>query len=362
MNTRSALRPSILCGLLLLVVLAITLVINTNPIGFSKNVLFQTQLPKIILKVQGELAWAGDHDYYNYYNGNLKKIRKSGKVLWDTKLKGELAWMGPEGVITLQDNFLLMLDSNGNEIFRKPDLPDRLKILCVQDKYLLLSGKLYDKDYGILLSDSGSTIWQLPLEGNIISGSVHNKGVYAAFNIINDNAKSRLVVTGPTGEILIDNTYQAPLYQIKAVSDGIGVIAGDRVYLMDYDGQLMWEYEFLGQVLRGDIGNDGSIAVIVEENTGNLSHNVHYILIMLSGQGKHVCSYSLDTRANSVEKYGDYIYIVDDDGIMVLSQEGLLVSNIKQKGIKKLTVTDKNYIIAHQEDNSVLLESSIGGE
>ncbi|NLZ51762.1 MAG: hypothetical protein GX892_01210 [Thermoanaerobacteraceae bacterium] len=361
MNRQFALRPSILCGLLLLVILAVTSALNTSPIGFSKNALFQTKTPKIILKVKGNLAWAGDNSYYNYYNGNLKKVRQSGEVIWDTELKGQLIWMGPEGILTLQDNLLLMLDSNGKELFQKSDLPDKLGILCIQNKYMLLSGKLYETDYAILLSDSGSTIWQLPLEGSIISGSVHPKGIYAALNIIDDNAKSRLVVIGPTGEILSDSIYSVPIFQVKAVSEGIGVIAGDKVFLMNNDGRLLWEYKFEGQVLRGDVGSDGFITVVVEEDIGNLSRDVYPVLIMLSRHGKHVCSYSLDTRANLVDKYGDFIYIVDDHGILVLSQEGLLVSNIKQKGIKELIVTDKNHIIAIQEDESVLFESSHGG-
>lgn len=354
--------PSIFCGLLLLITLSITLALNTHPIGFSKNALFQTKTPHILLEVKGNLAWAGEDTYYNYYNSNLKKIRQNGKVMWDTKLKGQLVWMGPEGVITLQDNLLLMLDSDGKEIFQKPDLPDRLKALCVQNKYLLLSGKLYGADYGILLSDSGDTVWQLPLDGSIISGSVHPKGIYAAFNIIDDNAKSRLVVIGPTGEVLIDNSYETHIYQINAVSEGIGIIVDNRAFLIDYNGRLLWEYKFSGQVLRGDISNEGFITVVVEENIGTLSQDVHPILIMLSNHGKHVCSYSLDTRANLVDKHGDFIYVVDDYSIMVLSQEGLLVSNIRQKGIKELIFTDKNYIIAIQEDNSVLFESSRGGE
>jgi len=37
-----------------------------------------------------------------------------------------------------------------------------------------------------------------------------------------------------------------------------------------------------------------------------------------------------------------------------------LISNIKQKGIKQLTVADKNYIIANHETFSLLLESPMG--
>lgn len=361
MRGKSALRPSILCGILLLLVLAVTFVLNDNPIGFSKNALFQTKTPDPILQVQGKLAWAGGDFYYNYHKGNLKKISQRGKVLWDLKLNGKLLWMGPEGIIVQEDNLLSFLDDGGHEMFQKSDLSDVIRILCVRDKYLLLSGQFHGKDHGILLTDSGNTMWQLPLEGSIISGSVHPKGLYGVFNIIDENVKSKLVVIGATGQILIDNTYSEPLYQVEATPEGIGLIAGDRAIFMDYKGQLLWEHKFNGEVLRGDIGSDGFTTVVVKEKMGNLSQDVHYELIMLSRSGKKVCSYSLDTDVNLVDKYGDFIYIVDNYGIMILSREGLLVSSIRQKGIKELEVTDKNYIIAVFEDKSALFESAQGG-
>lgn len=361
MSRGTVLRPSIFCGLLLLVILAVTLILNTNPIGFSKNALFQTKSPNPILKVEGKLSWAGDDSYYNYHSGNLKKILSNGKAVWDLKLHENLLWMGPEGIVVMRDKLLTLLDSDGTEVFQTSDLPDKIRILCFQDKYLLLSGKLQSEEYGILLSDSGNIMWQLPFTGSIISGSVHPKGIYTALNIIDDKAMSRLVVIGSEGEILLDNTYSEPLYHVEAISQGIGVIAGDRAYLMDYDGKVLWEHKFKGQILRGDMGSDGFTIVVVEENMGNLSKDMYLQLIMISGIGKQVCSYSLDTRANLVEKYGDFIYIVDDYGVMVLSQEGLLVSNIKQKGIKELQVTDKNRIIAIQENESLLFESLYGG-
>jgi len=362
MDRRFALKPSIFCGLLLLLVLVISLVANTNPIGFSKNALFQTLSPKTILKVNGELAWAGQNYYYNYHEGSLKKLGESGKILWDKKVTGQLVWMGPEGVFMVQDNILIKFDSNGSEIFRKSNMTDKLRVLCVQNNYLLLSGKSLDAEYGILLSDSGNIMWQVPFEGNIISGSVDPKGVYAALNIINMDAKWMLALIGPTGQVLIEKTYQLPLYQIKVVPDGIGVIASDKAYVMDFYGNVIWEHKFKGRVLRGDIGNDGSIAVIVEENAGSLSQDVQNVLVILSGQGRHICSYSLDARPNIVINMADYIYIVDENGIMILSQEGLLLSKIKQKGIRKLTVVDKNYIITNYGDSGVLLKnSSVGG-
>jgi len=360
MRGRSALRPSVFCGLLLLVLLAITLVNNANPIGFSKNALFQAKLPETVLEVQGDLVWAGDQSYYNYHDGSLKRINRSGKVLWEVNLEGNLLWKGPEGVLVAQDNSLIMLDGSGAEIFRKVNMPDDLRVLWVQDKYLLLSGMLQGADYGILLYGSGSTVWQLPFEGNIISGSLHPKALFAVFNIIGYDARSRLQVVGPTGETVWEGTFQEPIYKIKAVEEGICAIAGDRACLLDYDGRPKWEHEFSGQVLRGDIGDDGSFAAVIKDHAGNLSQNIQHILIMLSSQGKEICSYSLDAPVNIVYKDRDHVYLVDDDGIMVLSQEGLLISNIKQKGIKQLTVADKNYIIANHETFSLLLESPMG--
>jgi len=361
MKERSALRPSIYCGLLLLLVLAITLLVNNKPIGYSKNALFQTLQPKILLEVQGDLAWAGGDSYYNYSDGSLKMMEETGKVLWDTKIKGQLLWIGEEGVIAAQDNMLLMLDGNGHEIFQKADLPDKPRVLCVQGKYLLLSGKLSGVEHGILLHDRGDIVWQIPLDGSIISGSLHPKGIYAVFSVIDNDAKSRLVVVGPRGDILIDSGHQLPLYRIRAVSQGICVITAYRAYLMDYDGRLLWEYGFQGQVLRGDIGSDGSVAAIVEEHAGSLSQDLHQVLIMLSEQGRHICSYSLDSRPNNVKVDKDRVYIVDDYGIMLLSREGLLLSKITQRGIKKLTFTDKNNIIVNLEASSLLLESPTGG-
>jgi len=361
MKRSSALEPSIFCGLLLLVVVIITLFINANSIGIFKNTLFHSMVPKAILKVQGNLVWAGGNFYYHRISDNLQKIDDSGKVVWEKKIKGQLLWLGLEGVILVEDNSLLMLDGVGKEVFQKADLPENIRVLCVKNDYLLLSGKLNDVEHGILLYGSGSTVWQLPIEGEIISGSLHPKGVYAVFHVIGDNAESKLIVIGPRGEYLVDSIFEVPLYQVKAVPHGICVMTGNKACLIGYDGELMWEYQLSGQVVRGDIGEDGYFAAVLEDDERILSQDVLHILIILSDEGQHICSYSLDAPATIVHNYQGHVYIVDNYGITVLSQEGLLLSYIKQKGIKQLTITDKNNIIANQEASSILLESPFGG-
>lgn len=353
-------KPAFFSGLLLLIMLALTVAINTNPIGFSKNALFRVKTPEIILEVPGRLAWAGENTYYNYYKGNLKKIQQNGKAIWNTALDGQLLWMGPDGVINSQGNSIRMSDENGEPIFEKSDFVDEPRVLCVEKQYLLLSGKLKGAEYAILLNEYGNIIWQVPMEGSLISGSVHPKGIYAALNLIDDETMSRMVIVGLAGEILWNQPSSDLVYQVKAVNEGVGAIAAGRAFLMNDKGRPLWEYGFSGQVLRGDIGDDGFITVVVKEKTGHLSQDARPMLIMLSCDGNIVCSYSLDASPNLINKSKDYIYLADDYGIMVLSQEGLLVSNIKLKGIKELVLADSDHIIAVQEDKSSLLKNSGG--
>jgi hypothetical protein len=220
---------------------------------------------------------------------------------------------------------------------------------------LLLSGKIQGTEYGVLLNELGDVVWQVPLNGSLISGSIHPKGIYAALNLIDDKAVSKMIVVGSTGIISWNDAPSTIVYQVKVVDEGIGAIVADRAFLMDHEGKTLWEYPFEGQVLRGDIGDDGFITVVVMEKIGHLSQDAHPKVIMLSPHGNIVCSYSLDNSPNLVNKSKDFIYIVDDYGVMVLSQEGLLVSNIKLKGIKELALAESNHIIAVQEDKSSLL-------
>ena len=360
MSRRLPPKTSFLSGLLLVLILALTLVINTNPIGFSKNALFRVKAPEIILEVPGRLAWAGGNSYYNYYKGNLKKIQQNGRVIWNTTPEGRLLWMGPEGVIHAPGNSICMWDGSGEQIFEKKEFLEEPRILCVQKQYLLLSGKIQGREFAVLLHESGDVVWQVSFEGSLISGSVHTRGIYAVLNLIDDKAISRMIVVGSAGEILLNEAPSNLVYQVKAVEKGIGAIVTDRAYLMDYKGRPLWEYPFEGQAMRGDIGDDGFITVVVREKTGHLSQDARPKIIMLSPDGNTVCSYSLDTPPNLVDKSMDFIYIVDDYGVMVLSQEGLLVSNIKLKGIKELTLTKSNHIIAVQEDKSSLLQNPGG--
>lgn len=264
------------------------------------------------------MAWAGGDTYYNYYKGNLKKMQQNGRVVWNTTPEDNLLWMGPEGLIYTRGNSICVSDVNGKQIYEKPDFLEELQILCIQKQYLLLSGKIRGTEYAVLLNELGDIVWQVPLQGSIISGSVHVRGIYTALNLIDDKAVSRMVVVGPTGEILWNETPSNLVYQVKAVHEGIAAIVTDRAFLMDIKGRHLWEYRFEGQVLRGDIGNDGFITVVVREMTGQLSQDTRPKIIILSPNGNIVCSYSLDKTPNLVNKSEDFLYIVDDYGIMVL--------------------------------------------
>lgn len=57
MGRRFSSKTSFFPGLLLVLILALTLVINTNPIGFSKNALFRVKTPEIILEMR--VVWPG---------------------------------------------------------------------------------------------------------------------------------------------------------------------------------------------------------------------------------------------------------------------------------------------------------------
>ncbi|MDD4568675.1 MAG: hypothetical protein PHE70_00895 [Tepidanaerobacteraceae bacterium] len=355
MNRKFPLKTSFFCGLLLVMILVLTLVNNVNPIGFSKNALFRIQKPETLLEVPGRLVCAGGDTYYNYYQGKLKKLQQNGEAIWDTILDGVL-WMGPEGVINACGDSLCMIDGNGKLIFEKRDFLKEPRVLCVQKDYLLLSGKVEKMECAVLLNESGAIIWQVPMEGSIISGSVHAKGTYVVINLIDKKATSKMVVVGPTGAILWNRTPSNIVYKVKVVPEGIGAIGAESAFIVDFEGRPLWEYLFDGQVLRGDIGDDGFITVVVREMAGHLSQDSRSKIIMLSPQGKEVCTYSLDHDPNIVYKAKDYVYIIDDYKVMVLSQEGLLVANIELKGIKELIPTERKGIIAIQEGKSSLLK------
>ena len=63
----------------------------------------------------------------------------------------------------------------------------------------------------------------------------------------------------------------------------------------------LYEYPFEGEILRGDIGDDGFAAVVVREKTGNLSQDSGLKILMLSSKGKLIWSYSLNRAVNIVK-------------------------------------------------------------
>lgn len=356
MNKRLSSKISLFAGLLLVMMLVLTLVNNENPIGYSKNALFRKNKPEKVLELSGPLAWAGGNSYYNYYKGNIKKIQLNGNAIWEMTVDGELLWMGPEGIILKTGSTLYMLDEMGEPVFEKSDFLNDPRVLCVNNEYILLSGKINANEYAVLLSLSGDIMWQLLIDGSVISGNVDGKGVYSILNIIDKKAESNISLIGSKGQIIWDKTYKDIVFQTRIVASGIGFIREDKTNFTDFQGKILWEHPFEGQVIRGDIGYDGYISVVVRESAGHLSQDSRPKIIMFSSQGEEVCTYTLERDPKFVKKSDNYLYIVDDYGIMVLSQEGLMVTNIELNGVKELVLVEPGGIIAIQENKSTLLK------
>ena len=230
---------SFFCGVLLILFLVLALVSNTNPIGFSKNALSRREKPEKIMECQGRLAWAGGNNYYNYNRGNLTKLQSTGNVLWKIVLDGDLLWMGPEGVVNKWGNSLYMYGETVDPVIEKSDFFEQIRVLCFKQNYLLLSGKNQGLEYAVLMNDLGGIMWQVPIGGTIISGSAHPKGTYVVLNIIDENAISKIVLIGPTGEVLWQETPSNIVFQVKIVKEGIITIAADRVFAIDFGKALI---------------------------------------------------------------------------------------------------------------------------
>ena len=64
----------------------------------------------------------------------------------------------------------------------------------------------------------------------------------------------------------------------------------------------------------------------------------------------------LDEKPEDIQRIEDFIYILDESGILILTRQGLLKSKINIKGIKQFKVVDSSHIIVFQNKKSCLLE------
>lgn len=354
-------KTSILCGVALLLILGFLLLDNKTPIALSKNALFKVHRSNKTLQVPGKVADAENGAFYQFHQGVLRKIDDGNHSYWERDLTGEtLLWMGTEGILTRGKDSLKMWDKDNNMVFEKENFLDDIRVLNVSGSYWLFSGNLGKIRYIALMNNLGSTLWYIPVSETIISGSVTTSGVYTVINLIDEEVSGRMVLVSSSSAVLWEKTYPMLLLQTKALKDRIVIIAEDKAFALDYDGELLWEYSFEGAVLRGDIGEDGYVAVVLKENVGSLNIKDQTKIIMLSAEGSHLWSYGLDLDPTWIKKGKDFLYILDESGILVLSREGLLTSKIDYRGALGIEEVSGGNIIVFDESRSSLIEFSGG--
>jgi len=359
--SRDSLRVSLLCGIAILLILGFLLLDNNTPIVLSKNALFRVNKPEEVMRLSGQLTHAGGDTFYHYHKGILYSLNSAEEILWKKRLNGEtLLWMGPEGILTAYKNTLKLWDSDDNLSFERNDLLQDMRVLSVRGDYWLISGKLDGKEHVALINSGGSILWYTPLTEGLISADVTSSAIYAAINLINDKLSGKLVLINSAGSYLWEKSYPTMLLQVKLLDFGVAVIAEDKVFAVDYEGNALWEYAYKGPILRGDIGDDGYTAVVVKESSGNLNVKEDFKIIMISREGKNLWTFSLESRGEQVRRGKEVVYIVDESGILVLSREGLLISKLALKGVRDIEETPFGDLIAVGEKVSSLIKLSHG--
>lgn len=346
-------------GILLVLVIVLMIIMDSNPIGLSKNALSKTQKTREILRLPGKMSWAGDDGFFNFDRGVLKRLDGGGKVFWEKRLEGkELLWIGPGGFTVNRDSTLEMWNAAGELEFRKDNFFENPAVLSFEGDFLLLAGKLKDRDYAALLNKKGTVLWLIPVDGRIISGRSSKSGSYTVLNLMDENLSGKMVLVNSEGLILwqIDRTVMILLSGI--MPDGVEAVAEDRVFKADFEGRIIREQIFQDAIFRADIGQDGYMVVAVKQREAKLTSGQRPKIIMLDPECRVKWSYVLERQPLCIKKYMEFVYIVYDDEILVLSREGLLTSSIKSGNIKDIDVVDISRLIINHNDGSSLIAIS----
>jgi outer membrane protein assembly factor BamB len=353
----------LLGGVLLLLIISFMFITNTYPIGLSKNALSRVQSSGFEFEITGDIAWDGESGLYQYGSRNtLKKFDFKGKPLWEKNLEGrQLVWMGQGGFLTYRAKSVEMWDSDGKLLFEKTDFMELPLVLSAEGDFLLISGKIEQRDCTALLSKKGSLMWVLAWEGSVVSGFNTGSGLYSILNLVDKDICGRMVLVDSLGKIVWDKRLPNLLLCTRATGEGIAAIAEDRAFLLDFTGNVIWEHFFEQKgVYRADICGNGYASVVVEQRKSVLSNKDRLEIMMFSPEGQVMWSYMLKIPPRFVKIAGDFVYIADDEGITVLSKQGLLEYSAKQKGVRGIEVVDSSRIIVKRGVNSGLLEISGG--
>jgi len=358
-NRKIPVNGMMFSGILLVLVIILMIVTDSNPIGLSKNALSKAQKTREIFRLSGETAWTGDDGFFNFDRGIMKRVDSSGKVVWQKDLKAkDLLWMGPGGFVAAQDGILEMWNAAGELEFQKDNFLGSPEVLSFEGNYILFSGKVREKEYAALVNIKGVVLWQIPLEGSIISGQASKSGSYAVLNLMAENLSGKMVFINSEGTVMWQIARPVMMLLSGFAPDGTEAVGEDRVFKADFEGRVTREHIFEEPIFRADIGQDGYAVVAVNQREAKLTCQQQPKIIMLDPDCRVKWSYVLERQPLNIKKCGEFVYIVYNDEILVLSREGLLTCSIKSGNVKGIDVVDASRIIINHDDGSSLLDIS----
>ncbi|MGI6486417.1 MAG: hypothetical protein ACOX15_08990 [Tepidanaerobacteraceae bacterium] len=361
MKGKTPTRGLSLGGVFLLLLIVYLLVTKTYPIDFSQNALSKVQNPVFESEIIGDMSWdGGDGLYLLDSTEEIQSVDFSGNVLWRKNLDGRhLVWMGPGGFLTYRENRMELWDRDGNLLLEKSKFIETPQVLSAEGDFLLISGKIEQKDCTALLSKDGSVIWILAWDGRVVSGSNMGSGMYTVLNLIEEDVTGRMVLIDSLGQVALEKKYPDLVLCCKVVNQGITAITEENVFTIDFFGNEKWSLSLEQKdIYRADIGKSGCIALVVTHKASALSDKDRFEILMLSPEGQTLWSYILEDSPRFVTIEGDFVYIIDDNGMTVLSKQGLLQCNVRQKGISRIEVIDSKRLIIKYGVNSGLLNLS----
>ena len=347
---------SICCGIALVLILMITLVTDTNPVGLSRNILSNSQKVKKLFCLPGEMFFDGEDTFFNVSNGNLKTLDFHGRCIKQEDISDrQILWSGPDVLVLSEGSYIEIRDKDGQNVLGRQDILENMRVLDVSERFLLIAGEKAGKEYAALLGKQGEVLWLKMQDGKIISGNTTNTGMFTALAVLDEDICGKIVMVNSKGEVAWSLTREyLPLF-VRVLDDNIIAITENGAFAKN-DKKDLWDIDFKGIVTRGHIDEDGYISAVIAEKFSEFSKEKQYKIIEISPQGKVLWSYVLDEKPEDIQRIEDFIYILDESGILILTRQGLLKSKINIKGIKQFKVVDSSHIIVFQNKKSCLLE------
>ncbi len=213
-----------------------------------------------------------------YDNGALAFYDLEGTSVWKKEIEAE----NPR--LFANETYIVLADAEQGKLWR---LNYAGEIVNTLEKEFPLGGLYQNRENFLLyfgqegnlldvIDDKGKTITEITIpKGYILDAAISDSSNIIAVSTLSiDNEKyySSILFYNLDGIVMAGNRYDGEIIfrTFFTPSDNLKALAGNRVFSMSREGDVLWEEELEGKLSRADLDDSGYVSMIVEAINGDM--------------------------------------------------------------------------------------------